>query len=169
MKLKFLLWILLVFVAAFILLWGEAFLGQCALADKTLRLHIVANSDSTEDQAQKLRVRDHLLKELRLLSKECDTLEETESVITENLSGLERSAREFLRKEQSTYDVTLTLCKERFSTRVYDTFSLPAGEYHSLRLVIGEGNGKNWWCVVFPTLCNAASAKDLETAAMRGG
>ncbi len=151
------------------LLWGEAVLQQRSLADKTLRLHVVANSDSSEDQAQKLRVRDHLLGELHTMTRDCDTLKEAESVIRDNLPILENSAREFLRMERSPYDVELTLCEEDFSTRRYETFSLPAGEYHSLRMVIGRGEGQNWWCVVFPTLCNAASTKELETMAVMGG
>lgn len=169
MKVKFVLWILIVFMGAFTLLWGEAVVQQRSLADKTLRLHVVANSDSSEDQAQKLRMRDHLLGELHAITKDCNTLKEAETVIRENLPFLENSAREFLRTERSPYDVKLTLCEEDFSTRRYETFSLPAGEYHSLRMVIGRGDGKNWWCVVFPTLCNAASTKELETMAVMGG
>ncbi len=169
MKSKFVIWILLVFVSAFVLLSGEAILQQKALAEKTLRLHIVANSDSAADQALKLRLRDHVLQEVNALTYSCRSLRETESILLDNLTALEGSAQGFLQGEGSSYDVRITLCEEDFSTREYDTFSLPAGEYHSLRIVIGNGEGKNWWCVVFPTLCNASSTKDLEAAATFGG
>jgi len=166
---RILLWIGTVFVAAFMIFTAEAIITQQTLSEKTLRLHIVANSDRAEDQAQKLRLRDHILHEIKEMTGGCSELQEAEKIISSRLSRVEKSAREFLRAEGSSYGVSVTLCKESFATRDYDTFSLPAGEYHSLRIIIGEGQGKNWWCVVFPSLCNAGTMEELERAAEIGG
>lgn len=159
----------MVFLVAFVLLTGEALLTQRSLEDKTLRLHVVANSDGAEDQAQKLRVRDHVLKTVSDLTSNCNTLEETEVVIGSHLEDIQCSAQELLREEGSAYSVKVTLCQEEFMTRDYDGFSLPAGTYHSLRVVIGSGQGKNWWCVVFPSLCAASSVEEFEASARQGG
>ncbi len=140
-----------------------------SLSHKTLRLHVVANSDSAEDQAQKLRLRDHILGEIHGITMDCSDLEEVERLIGSILPGLRESAEAFLAEEGSGYDVSVSLCTESFDTRQYDTFSLPAGKYHALRIVIGEGKGKNWWCVVFPTLCNATDPEELERMAEEGG
>ncbi len=169
MKIRIVLWVVSVAVAAFMLLSGESILLQRTLADKTLRLHVVANSDSVADQEQKLRVRDRILQEVGELTLDCHTLDDTIVVLEPCLPQLEKSAQELLEGEGSTYSVRITLCKENFSTRDYDTFSLPAGKYHSLRVVIGEGAGKNWWCVVFPSLCNAASGSEMEKEAVEAG
>lgn len=166
---KILLWIVLVFVASFLLLSAESVLTQKALAEKTLRLHVVANSDDPKDQEQKLRLRDHILKEIQYLTLGCSDLEDTENAILSALPVLQDSAKQYLVKEGSQHDVSVRLCRESFSTRDYTSFSLPAGEYHSLRIVIGEGEGRNWWCVVFPTLCSAATIEELEAAAEYGG
>ena len=166
---KFLLWISLVFLMAFALFSGEALLMQRSLAEKTLRLHVVANSDSIEDQKQKLRVRDLVLEEVHSLTSRCNTFTETREKLRDHLAGLESSIADFLCKEGSFYDVSVTLCEESFSTRYYDTFSLPAGNYTSLRVAIGNGEGKNWWCVVFPTLCSASSMEEMDEIAQKGG
>lgn len=157
------------FMAAFVLFFAEAIWNRQALEEKTLRLHVVANSDSPEDQAQKLRVREHILRMVSDLTDRCNTREETENVLRSRLMSLEASVRAFLQEEGSSYDVTVTLCREDFDTRDYDTFSLPAGTYHSLRVVIGEGEGQNWWCVVFPSLCTASSVEEFKDTARKGG
>ena len=169
MKIRVLAWIAMVFGAAFLLLSGESILMQRAIADKTLRLHVVANSDKPEDQEQKLRVRDRILQKVAEMTEGCQTLAQTEAALQIRLWELEKCANDLLKEEGSPYAATVTLCKEDFSTREYDTFALPAGRYHSLRVVIGQGGGKNWWCVVFPSLCNAATGEELEAAALEGG
>ena len=166
---RYIIWIGSVFLAALILFSTEAYFTQKSIADKTIRLHVVANSDDTKDQEQKLRLRDHLLGELRDLTSECADFEEAEAKLRTALPMIEQSAGKFLINEGSEYDISVSLCKEQFSTREYDTFSLPAGEYHALRVVIGEGKGENWWCVVFPTLCNATTMEELDRAAEKGG
>ncbi|MBP3413487.1 MAG: stage II sporulation protein R [Oscillospiraceae bacterium] len=169
MKFKFFFWLLLVFFTAFILYSVESVLIQRSISEKTLRLHIVANSNCTEDQMQKLRVRDHVLKELELLTRNCNSLEEVESTLLSNLEALRTSAQRFLLSEGCDRAVCITLCKESFPTRYYDTFRLPAGDYHSLRVQIGNADGKNWWCVVFPSLCNAATEDALQSYGQFGG
>ncbi len=169
MKMKCMVWILSVFLLGFAIFTGEAIVQQNALAEKTLRLHIVANSDSVTDQTNKLKLRDHILQEVNSMTYGCETLWDTESILMKRLPELEASAKAFLQSEGCYHDVKASLCEELFTTREYDTFSLPAGEYHTLRIVIGNGEGKNWWCVVFPTLCNASSLEELESAAVCGG
>lgn len=169
MKLRIFVWILLVFAAALVLLGAESLLMQQDLADKTLRLHVVANSDSPEDQAQKLRVRDEILREVSCLTAHCTTAEEAELVLSSHLSELSEKAEDFLRQEGSAYSVEALLTVESFSTRHYDSFSLPAGTYPALRVNIGAAAGKNWWCVVFPSLCTAATGEAMEEAAQAGG
>lgn len=169
MKIRIFIWILLVFVAAFVLLSVESLLLQQNLAEKTIRLHVVANSDSPEDQAQKLRVRDEILQEVSRLTAHCTTAQEAEAVLSLHLSELAQTAEAFLRQEGSAYSVETLLTVEQFSTRHYDGFSLPAGMYSALRVNIGAASGKNWWCVVFPSLCTAATGEAMEEAAEVGG
>lgn len=123
---------------------------QQELSDKLIRLHVLANSDSDEDQAMKLEVRDAVLTVLTPLLTDCASQEEAAEIITANLETLDKVAEETVGTEDS---VTVTLTREHYPTREYDTFSLPAGEYTSLRIQIGAAAGHNWWCVVFPPLC----------------
>lgn len=139
--------------------------GQRQLAAKLIRLHVVANSDSDEDQAVKLRVRDAVLQ----AAQPYVTGPDAEGALAENLGALERAAAKALRSLGREDAVSVTLQNEAFPTRAYETFSLPAGVYRTLRVTIGAGAGHNWWCVVFPTLCTAASLDELETAAAAGG
>ena len=139
--------------------------GQRQLAAKLIRLHVVANSDSDEDQAVKLRVRDAVLQ----AAQPYVTGPDAEGALAENLGALERAAAKSLRSLGREDAVSVALQNEAFPTRAYETFSLPAGVYRTLRVTIGAGAGHNWWCVVFPTLCTAASLDELETAAAAGG
>jgi len=132
---------------------------QRQLAEKLVRLHVVANSDSPSDQAIKLRVRDAVLAAAEPVLGSAD---DPEQALAAELPALECA----LGREES---VSVTLQNERFPTRNYETFSLPAGVYRTLRVTIGAGEGHNWWCVVFPTLCTAASLDEFESAAASGG
>ena len=132
------------------------------MAEKIIRLHVVANSDSDADQAVKLRVRDAVLREAQnVLSDASDA----KQAITAQLPALEAAANAELRRQGSGDTACVSFRRELFPTRDYDTFSLPSGVYQSLRVTIGEGAGHNWWCVVFPPLClSAAEAQEaLET------
>lgn len=139
------------------------------LSDKVLRLHVVANSDSQKDQTIKLRVRDAILDEAQQLTMgSIDKVQACEK-IREGLKHLENVANEVLDELGIADRAKVTLTREEFGLRQYDTFSLPAGVYDSLRVTIGEGQGKNWWCVIFPSLCiPAASDTATDTAAGAG-
>ena len=139
---------------------------QRQLAEKLVRLHVVANSDSPSDQAIKLRVRDAVLAAAEPVLGSAD---DPEQALAAELPALECAAAEMLRALGREESVSVTLQNERFPTRDYETFSLPAGVYRTLRVTIGAGEGHNWWCVVFPTLCTAASLDEFESAAASGG
>ena len=139
---------------------------QEALAGKLIRLHVVANSDTAADQAVKLQVRDAVLAAIAPLTDACTTQEEAAAALRQALPGIEQAATDALQQAgKAACPVAVRLCKERFPTRLYPTFSLPAGTYTSLRVELGEAAGRNWWCVVFPTLCTAAESEDLRTVA----
>ena len=151
------------------LLWGSlAQSRQQALSDKVIRLHVLANSDSEEDQALKLQVRDEILARATEILQRSEDRREAEIILREELPALETLAAEAIRKAGYDYSVSAQLEQTAFPTREYDGFTLPAGQYLSLRIIIGAGAGHNWWCVVFPPLCTQ-SAEELPAAAMEGG
>ena len=161
----------LVFLALLsaLLLTGVVSMGaQAGLADRVVRLHVLANSDSEEDQALKLQVRDQVLSQAEQLLTGTADRAEAEIRLRESLPELEAIAEETVRANGYDYAVTAELEDTAFPTKEYDGFSLPAGEYLALRILIGEGAGQNWWCVVFPPLCTAASADVPETALAAG-
>lgn len=141
---------------------------QQELAQAMIRLHVVANSDSAEDQALKLAVRDRVLEQARAIYPEGATLEEAEQALRSHLALLAGAGRSAV--EEAGQDVPVTAALEEcwFPTKEYDGFSLPAGNYTALRVVVGEGKGANWWCVAFPPLCVGAASQTLETAAQAG-
>ena len=151
------------------LLWGTwADRTQQELSEKVLRLHVLANSDSAEDQALKLEVRDSVVEKASEILTGCPDRESAEQRLTEALPELEEAARKRIAAEGETQRVTAELRPTRFPTREYESFTLPAGEYLALRVVIGQGAGHNWWCVVFPPLC-AETTSDLAETAMAAG
>ena len=140
------------------LAWGAWSLGtQRTLADRVVRLHVLANSDSEADQALKLTVRDRILEVAEPLLETAADREEARTALETALPELEQAAEETIAAAGYDYGVTARLEETEFPTREYDGFALPAGEYLALRVVIGAGEGQNWWCVVFPPLCAAAS------------
>ena len=161
--------IVLMVAAALVLMSGAlALQTQDQLADKVGRLHVLANSDSEEDQALKLRVRDRVLERATELLEQSADRQEAEALLRGNLLELENLAAEEIAAAGYDYPVTAELTDTTFPTREYDGFTLPAGEYLALRIVIGEGAGQNWWCVVFPPLCTTASA-DVPASALAAG
>ena len=131
-----------------------AFAAQCEqIPNEVFRLHVLANSDSEEDQALKLKVRDRLLDETGELFSECTTKEEAMSTAKANLAYLEQVAQDEIYKQGYTYGVTVEVENIFFNNRQYDDITMPAGNYDALRVLIGEGAGQNWWCVLFPPLC----------------
>ena len=155
--------------AAVLLLTGVwAVNTQRDLADRVVRLHVLANSDSEADQALKLQVRDVVLARATEILQQSTDRAEAETLLRESLPELEALAQAEVQANGYDYAVTAELEETSFPTKDYDGFSLPAGEYLALRILIGEGAGQNWWCVVFPPLCTAASADVPETALAAG-
>ena len=151
----------------FTALWAEA--RQVRLAEKVIRLHVLANSDSAADQALKLKVRDRVLAEARPMLTGVKTAAEAEAVLSERLPALTEAARREIAEEGGSFPVTVSLTDQWFPARTYGTAALPAGTYRSLRVVIGAGEGHNWWCVVFPALClPAVSETSLQAAGLSG-
>ena len=132
---------------------------QAAVADKMTRLHVVANSDSNEDQALKLKVRDAVLK----------AAEGQEEITADLLSDMQRAAQRCVYDNGCSYGVTVDRGEMWFDTRDYDGFSLAAGYYDAVKVYIGDAAGKNWWCVIFPPLCAAVSESDLKATAKAAG
>ena len=156
-------------VAALIISICFAFAGfnnKCQdLRDNILRLHIIANSDDQNDQAIKLKVRDNLLNVSDGLYNNISSKQDAITVTSENLKLLKSAAEETIKKEGANYPVDVTIGKAYFNTRKYENFTLPAGEYEAVKVLIGNAKGKNWWCVMFPSMCiPAASEHSLDEA-----
>lgn len=161
--------ILLMLAAVLVLTSGAAALrSQSELAGKVIRLHVLANSDSEEDQALKLKVRDAVLAEASEALKGTKNQQDARQNLTALLPELEKTAQSAVAANGYDYPVRAELAETSFPTKEYDGFSLPAGEYLALRILIGEAAGKNWWCVVFPPLCTTA-ASDFPTVALDAG
>ena len=137
--------------------FGE-FQKNCAsLSEKVLRLHVLANSDSEADQQLKLKVRDAILQESDRLFQQSDSKEAAMAQMATHFSDVEQVAERTLRKNGCDLPVTAALKKVEFNTRTYGNITLPAGEYDALQVEIGAAKGKNWWCVLFPSLCVPSS------------
>ncbi len=138
---------------------------QHSLANKVLRLHILANSNSNFDQTLKLKVRDKVVEFLTPKLKDSKNLNETKQIISNNLVNIKDIAEQIV-SQNSDYSVNVSLSTSSFPTKYYEDFSFPAGTYESLKIVIGEGNGNNWWCVMFPPLCftNSSAGTFNETS-----
>ena len=135
--------------------------GEEGLYDKVLRLHVVANSDSDEDQALKLKVRDAVISEVRRILEGCEDRDEAMERLSrpENRSSIEASAEAVVSEEGFSYPVTVTLGNETYPTKNYESFCFPSGEYASLKVELGDSEGQNWWCVLFPRLCVGAASE----------
>lgn len=137
--------------------FGE-FQKNCdSLSEKVLRLHVLANSDSEADQQLKLKVRDAILQESDRLFQQSDSKEAAMAQMATHLSDVEQVAERTLRKNGCDLPVTAALKKVKFNTRTYGNITLPAGDYDALQVEIGAAKGKNWWCVLFPSLCVPSS------------
>ena len=149
--------------------WGTwADRTQQQLSDKVLRLHVLANSDSEADQALKRKVRDSVLETASAILADCPDRETAEQRLSAALPEIEDAARARIAAEGGKQTVTAELRPTVFPTREYEDFTLPAGEYLALRVVLGEGEGHNWWCVVFPPLCAETTSSFSQTAMAAG-
>ena len=153
--------LLLIFLVAGV--WfGGLLADKQQLREELLRLHVVAASDSEEDQTVKLQVRDAILSSLQDGLEDLTDLQQATAYVEEMLPKLKTVADRVLEEAGFSERVSISLAQEAFPTRDYDTFSLPSGVYQALRVVIGEGEGQNWWCVVFPKLCMSAATEEFR-------
>lgn len=141
---------------------------QC-LRNDLVRLHVVADSDSYEDQQNKLSVRDAVISYLQANMGDIKDVASAKSYLQEQLPVLQEIANDALKAAGSEERAVVYLTKEAFDVREYDTFSLPSGVYESLRVDIGSAEGKNWWCVVFPSLCLPTSTETFQDTAVSSG
>ena len=135
--------------------------GEEEIYRDVIRLHVLAASDSEDDQRKKLLVRDAVLMQYGDLLATAESREEAEEMLDEEMLGQIRETAEGALDGES---VTVCFSLEDYPTRTYGDFSLPGGKYLSLRILIGEGKGKNWWCVLYPPLCTAGAVKDMDYA-----
>ncbi len=140
------------------------FSKQCEnIREKMLRMHVIANSNSIEDQNLKLKVRDAILIKGREIFDGSITANEAEEKIKPYIKDLEETALLVIKREGYDYDVNITVQKDFFKTRTYDNcVTLPAGYYNAVKVVIGEGKGENWWCVMFPPMCLPAANAECK-------
>ncbi|WP_027703082.1 stage II sporulation protein R [Metaclostridioides mangenotii] len=121
--------------------------------EKLIRFHVIANSDSDEDQALKLKVRDEIISYLQPKLKKSKSIEESEKIIKSEYKNLTNISNKVIATNGYDYNVKVGIAYSKFPTKQYSNMVLPAGEYKALKVVIGKGEGKNWWCVMFPPLC----------------
>lgn len=121
--------------------------------DSLIRIHVLANSDSQADQQLKLQVKDAVVGYLQPQLEQSQSIEESRQIIQDQLPQIAQTATNTLRQAGSSYDITLQYGHFDFPVKYYGSFSLPAGNYEALRILIGQGKGQNWWCVLFPPMC----------------
>ena len=143
------------FLTAFTLLSCFPVHGEEEIYDSLIRLHVIAQSDSPDDQAKKLEVRDAVLETLADTLGEASDFDSARAAVESMIPRVEKAAR-----ETAGCPVTVVLDKETYPVRQYEGFTLPAGEYTSLRVILGEGAGTNWWCVLYPRLCTERATED---------
>ena len=151
---------LFIFVAVIAFLVINSFIPskeECEIYNSTVRLHVIANSDSEEDQKLKLRVRDAIVEQMSTYNAK--TKEEALEYINNDKDNLKKIAEECIKNEGFNNSVSIEIGEESYPTREYEDFALPAGKYTSLRVIIGEGEGQNWWCVLYPPLCTSYAIK----------
>lgn len=148
---------------------GMLLSDRCRLRQELIRLHVVANSDSSEDQFLKLQVRDAVVNSMRSDLEKVSDVRQAEAYLEEKLPSIQKLASDTLQSLGCNDAVTVSLCQEAFDTRYYDTFTLPAGIYNALRIVIGDGAGANWWCVAFPGLCIPTTSEGIADIAAAAG
>lgn len=134
---------------------------QPSIASKILRFHVLANSDAECDQAVKMEVRDAVGTYLQPLLEEADSLEETKQIIARNLKSVVATAEETLKANGYDYTVSARITRVDFPEKTYGTYTFPKGEYEALQIMIGEGKGQNWWCVLYPNMCFKGSVFEV--------
>ena len=145
--------IILIFIYVFLLSINYVKAVSCNLSDSVLRLHIIANSNSTDDQNLKLKVRDNIIKYMNTLTSDCSNKSDVISKVSNNLDKFKEIAINTIKGNGYNYNVNLEIGNFYFPTKSYGDISFPSGYYDALKIEIGEAVGQNWWCVLFPPLC----------------
>ena len=136
--------------------------GEEEIYDTVVRLHVLANSDSEADQELKLKVRDRVIELVSPAVENCSSQSEAIEAISSIMGDIELAAEEVVIAEGYDYDVSLLIGEEYYPTKTYETCAFPEGEYVSLRVCIGDAEGQNWWCCLFPPLCLSAASESGE-------
>lgn len=123
------------------------------ISEKLIRFHVLANSNTDVDQELKMKVKDEVLKYISPMLEKSESLEESREILKKEDKNIINIAEEFIKKEGFNYSVETTLTRENFPVKEYGNIVLPQGEYEAYRILIGNGQGENWWCVMFPPLC----------------
>ncbi len=156
-------------LAVCVVFTATVFSDRAALREGVVRLHVVAASDSARDQQIKLQVRDAVL---TFLQQELQGVSDAETVreyIQDNLPRIQSAANQALDMLGAAEEAVVSFAREAFSEKEYETFRLPSGVYDSLRITIGSGEGANWWCVIFPSICSSAAAFQVKDTAVGAG
>lgn len=123
------------------------------IQDEIIRFHVLANSDTEEDQALKIKVRDRVIKEMSSKFNSSDNIDDAREIMLDSIEEVNAIAKEVIEENGYNYDVRSELSRENFPDKMYGDTLYPQGEYEAFRILIGEANGQNWWCVMFPPLC----------------
>lgn len=126
---------------------------QHNIASRIIRLHVIANSDTQSDQSLKLKVRDSIIKDMQSALKNASSVNEARNILKKKMPQLQKKAQETIQAEGYDYPVSISLNQRYFPVKVYGDLTFPPGEYEALCLEIGKASGRNWWCVLFPSLC----------------
>ena len=149
------IFVILILLSLFILISAISYVDAVSnnIADSVFRLHVIANSDSKEDQELKLKVRDELLSYMNIISKDSTSKQEVMQIVNEHKEEFTQIAKKVIKENGYNYTVNVQIGKADFPTKYYGDITLPAGTYDALKVQIGEAKGQNWWCVMFPPLC----------------
>lgn len=149
------IFVVLILLSLFILISAISYVDAVSnnIADSVFRLHVIANSDSKEDQELKLKVRDELLSYMNIISKDSTSKQEAMQIANEHKEEFTQIAEKVIKENGYNYTVNVQIGKADFPTKYYGDITLPAGTYDALKVQIGEAKGQNWWCVMFPPLC----------------
>ena len=145
--------ILLLFIYTFLCAISYAISTSIGISQNVFRLHVIANSDSKEDQDLKYKVRDSLLNYMNYLTSNCSSKEEAISIANDNIDNFQKIALKTIKDNGYNYNISVEIGNFSFPTKTYGDITLPSGNYDALRVKIGEAKGQNWWCVMFPPLC----------------
>lgn len=167
---RFIVKLLLILIVIGAILWiVGAVESNAALKNEIIRLHIIANSNSDADQAEKLKVRDGVLAYIEEEISNLTSREDVENYIRSKLADIEKVANQILAENGSVHIAKVKLGLKEFGKRIYETFTLPSGVYNALQIEIGEAEGENWWCVVFPGLCMSATSNEFSEITVSAG